>query len=131
MSQENVEVVRRMVEVFNSDDPRQAISSFHPDVEFTSAFTEGKTYVGLDGMREYADDLEAVWEYWHSENDRFVDGGADRVVWLYRTVGRGKGSGVPVDQPIATVWTLRDGLIWRAQVYLDQRDALEAVGLAG
>lgn len=130
MSEENVEVVRRMVEAFNSDDPRQAFPSFHPEVEFTTAFTEGKTYVGLDGMRQYGADLSAVWENWHSEDDRFVDGGEDRVVWLYRIVGQGKGSGVPVDQPVAIVWTLRDGLIWRGHALLDHREALEAVGLA-
>jgi len=49
-----------MVEAFNSDDPRQAFSSFHPEVEFTTAFTEGKTYVGLAGMRQYGDDLSAL-----------------------------------------------------------------------
>jgi ketosteroid isomerase-like protein len=120
-----------MVEAFNSADPRQAISSFHPDVEFTSGFTEHKTYLGLEGMREYAADLDAVWEKWHSEDNRFVDAGGEQVVWLYRIVGRGKGSGVPVDQAIAIVYTMRDGLIWRGRVFLDQQSALEAVGLAG
>jgi limonene-1,2-epoxide hydrolase len=43
MSQENVEIVRRMVQAFNSDNLRQAISHFHPEVEFTSGFTESKT----------------------------------------------------------------------------------------
>ena len=128
MSQENVEVVRRMVEAFNSDEARQAISYFHPEIEFTSAFTEGKTYVGLAGMGEYGDDLQAMWENWHSEDNHLVDCG-ERVVWLYRIVGMGRQSGAPVDQAIAIVWTLRDGLIWRGQAYLDQRDALEAVGL--
>jgi ketosteroid isomerase-like protein len=130
MSQENVEIVRRMAAAFNSADPRQAITYLHPDVEFTSGFTETKTYVGLAGMREYADELERVWDNWHSEEDRFIAGGSNRVLWLYRIVGRGKGSGVPVDQPIAIVWTLRDGLAWRGQVFLDQRSALEAMGLA-
>jgi ketosteroid isomerase-like protein len=41
----------------------------------------------------------------------------------------GRQSGAPVDQAIAIVWTLRDGLIWRGQAFLDQREALEAVGL--
>jgi len=130
MSAENVEIVRRMVEAFNSEDPRRAFASFHPDVEFTSAFTEGKTYVGLQGMRQYGDDLTAVWENWHSEDDRFVDGDGEQVVWLYRIVGQGKGSGVPVDQPVAIIWTLCDGLIWRGQAFLDHREALKAAGLA-
>jgi hypothetical protein len=85
--------------------------------------------LGKAGMSQYADDLEAVWDNWHSEDDRFLAAGDDRVVWLYRIVGQGKGSGVPVDQPIAIVWTLRDGLIWRGEAFLDQQQALKAVGL--
>jgi ketosteroid isomerase-like protein len=131
MSQESVEIVRRMVAAFNSDDPRQAIGCFHPEIEFTTVFTEGETYVGLQGMRQYGDDLVAVWENWHSEDNSFVDAGGEKVVWLYRIVGRGKGSGVPVDQPVAIVWTLRDGLIWRGQAFLDRREALVAAGLPG
>jgi ketosteroid isomerase-like protein len=70
------------------------------------------------------------WTNWHSEDDRYLDAGDDRVLWTYRIVGEGKGSGVPVAQAIAIVWTLRDGLIWRGEVFLDQEEALKAVGLA-
>ena len=79
MSQENVETVRQMVELFNAGDQR-AISSFHEDVQFTSGFTEGRTYHGPDGMHEYASDLNATWENWHSEDDRFVAASDERVV---------------------------------------------------
>jgi ketosteroid isomerase-like protein len=129
VSRENVEIVRRMVEAFNSDHRRDAISLFHPEVEFRSVFVEGKTYVGHAGMSQYGADLQAAWENWHSEDDRFVAAGDGRVVWLYRIVGQGKGSSVPVDQAVAIVWTLRDGLIWRGQAYLDHEAALKAVGL--
>jgi ketosteroid isomerase-like protein len=129
VSKENVEVVRRMVELFNSDNPRRAIESFHADVQFTSGFTERMIYRGIDGMREYADDLAAVWGDWHSEDDRFLDASDGRVVWLYRIVGEGKGSGVPVAQAVAIVYTLRDGLISRGDVFHDQHEALKAVGL--
>jgi ketosteroid isomerase-like protein len=120
-----------MVEEFNSDDPRTAFSRFHPEIEFTSTASalDGVAYVGLDGLRRYADDLEATFEAWHSEDDRFLDAGSGRVVWLHRIVGHGKASGFPVDQPIGIVWTLRDGLIWRGEAFLDHKEALEAVGL--
>ena len=129
MSQENVEIVRQTVEALDSDDPAQAWLMFHPEVEFTSALTEATTYIGLEGMREFAANLDAVWEGWHREDSRFLDAGGDRIVWLYRVVGQGKKSGVSVDQPIGIVWTLRDRLIWRGQAYLDHAEALKAVGL--
>jgi ketosteroid isomerase-like protein len=131
VSQENVEIVRSVVEAFFSEQPERALVSLHPEVEFASGFTERKTYRGPSGMWEYKADLEAVWVGWHPEDSRFVDVGDDRVVWLYRIVGRGKGSGVPVSQPVAIVWTLCDRLIWRGQGYHDHHAALKAVGLEG
>jgi ketosteroid isomerase-like protein len=132
MSQENVEIVRRMVQAFNSDEPRLAFSAFHPEIEFASIGNalDGSAYVGLDGMERYADDLEAIFEHWHSEDDRIIDAGEERVIWLHRIVGRAKASEFPVDQPMGIVWRLRDGLIWRGQAYLGHADALKAVGLA-
>ncbi len=75
MSRENVRIVRRVVEAFNSDEPRRAIAGFHPEIEFTSTGNtlDGAAYVGLDGIKQYADGLEAVFEEWHSEDDRMVD----------------------------------------------------------
>src|SRR4051794_4250083 len=117
MSQENVEIVSRMVAEFNSDDPRQALIRFHPEIEFTSTASalDGAAYVGLDGMGRYAADLEDAFEDWHSEDNRFIDVDEDRVVWLHRVVGHAKASRFPVDQPIGIVWTLRDGRIWRGR----------------
>jgi ketosteroid isomerase-like protein len=75
-------------------------------------------------------DLDAAWEEWRTENDRLLDAGTDRVLHLYRIVGRGKGSGVPVEQDIAILWQLRNGKLFIGQVFLDQNQALEAAGLS-
>jgi hypothetical protein len=46
-------------------------------------------------------------------------------------VGKGKGSGVEVKQPIAHVFTLHDGRVVRCELgYSDRGKALEAVGLS-
>jgi hypothetical protein len=45
-------------------------------------------------------------------------------------LGRGRGSDLAVEQDIAIVWTLRAGLVVRGKAFLQQKDALEAVGLA-
>jgi ketosteroid isomerase-like protein len=129
VSQENVEVLRSAVEAFFSDRPERALTSLHPEIEFVSTFTEHKTYRGPSAMWEYKTDLEEVWVGWHPEDSRFVDAGDNGVVWLYRIVGHGKGSRVPVDQAVAIVWTFQDGLMWRGQGYQNHRDALKAVGL--
>jgi ketosteroid isomerase-like protein len=129
VSQQNVKIVSSVVNAFFSDAPERALPSLHPDAEFVSGFTERKTYRGPQGLWEYKADLEAVWVDWHPEDGRYVDVDDDRVLWLYRIVGRGRGSGVPVSQPVAIVWTLRDGLLWHGQGYHDHDEALKAAGL--
>jgi ketosteroid isomerase-like protein len=131
MSQQDVELVRLMVQEFNSADQRGALARFHPEMEFTSTANrlDGAAYVGIEGMGRYADDLEAAFEEWHSEDDRFVDAGEGRVVWLHRIVGVARTSRFAVDQPIGIVWTVRDGLIWRGRAHLSHAEALASVGL--
>jgi ketosteroid isomerase-like protein len=128
MSQENVEVVRRAVEAFNAGDRARLLSFADPEVEFQSV-VEQKVYRGADGLVQYREDVDAALEEFHTEDDRFLDAGGDRVVHLYRIVGRGAGSGVPVSRPVAALWHLRDGKLLKGQVYLDQQEALEAAGL--
>jgi ketosteroid isomerase-like protein len=36
-----------------------------------------------------------------------------------------------LDQRFAYVWTVRDGMLVRNEIYPDRREALEAAGLAG
>ena len=44
--------------------------------------------------------------------------------------GKGKASGVPVDQRIGVAYRFRNGKLWRMRSYLDPAEALEAVGLS-
>ena len=129
MSQENVEIVRRAMDAFNTQDRDRFLSFMDPEIEFES-LVEQKTYRGFAGMEQYRDDIDAVMDDFHTEEDRFLDAGRDRVLHLYRVVGRGAGSGVPVSRNNAILWQLRNGKLLKGQVYLDQREALEAVGLS-
>ena len=52
------------------------------------------------------------------------------VVLFGRLVGRGKGSGAPVEQPYVGVFEFRGDRISRYRVYLDRAEGLRAVGLA-
>src|SRR5581483_1584638 len=130
MSQENVEVLRQLVDAFHQRDAEKALALLDPEVEFHSALVEKKTYRGPAGLLQYRADLDAVWEEWRLEDDQFLDAGGDRVLHLYRIVGRGLGSGVSVAQDIAILWRLRKGLVTEGTVFLDQAEALEAAGLS-
>ena len=54
----------------------------------------------------------------------------DRVLELGRMKGRGKGSGVPVDQPFVSILDFRGDRIWRLRVYHDRAEGLRAAGLS-
>jgi ketosteroid isomerase-like protein len=62
------------------------------------------------------------------EAAEFIDAG-DKVVVIGRARATARGSGMQLDSPVALVWTLREGLIVRNQVFTDRNDALEAAGL--
>jgi ketosteroid isomerase-like protein len=129
MSEENVEIMRRAVAAFNTGDTDRALSMCDPEIEFRSPF-EQETYRGLDGMVRWRETMGAALEDFHVEDLQFLDAGGDRVVVLYRSVGRGAGSGVPVSQEVGALWQLRNSKLLKGEVFLDQREALEAAGLS-
>jgi ketosteroid isomerase-like protein len=129
MSQENVEIVRRAMDAFNARDRERLLSLMDPEIEYRSA-TEQKTYRGIAGVVQYRADVDAVMEDFHTDEDRFLEVGKDRVLHLYRILGRGAGSGVPVSRRNAILWQLRNGKLLEGQVYLDQREAFEAACLS-
>jgi ketosteroid isomerase-like protein len=129
VSQENVEVVRRAWEASIRHDNEAVFRLYDPEVEVHDAFYD-RAYRGLDGVREWFRDLVSTFDAMESEVEEWIDAGDD-VVAVLRWRGRGKRSGVPVEQRQAHVWTLRDDKLWRLWVYASKAEALKAVGLAG
>jgi ketosteroid isomerase-like protein len=54
----------------------------------------------------------------------------DTVVALGRMRALGKASEIDIEQPVAYVGEFEGGLVRRLRAYLDQNQALEAVGLS-
>jgi ketosteroid isomerase-like protein len=127
--QENVDTVRRLIAAFNRQDEDAVLELVDPGIEFHSALVEKQTYRGYAGVRQYLESLDAAWSEWRTEEDRFLAADEDHVLHLYRIVGLGKGSGVPVQQDLAVLWTLRAGRVLRGETFLDQADGLDAAGV--
>ena len=103
-----------------------------PAVEFRSVLgaAEGEAaYTGIDGLRKWAEEVDAVWEDWHQEVVDYREVGESQAVAVIRATGKARGSGVPLDTCTGNVLTLRHGKGWRNEAYSDPREALEAVGL--
>jgi len=138
MSQENLEQGKReqweaITAAGNERDFDPIADLVDPDVEFRSQFSvaEGDgVYVGIDGYRRWAEDVNATWDDWHSELVDFRDAGGDQAVAVNRLTGRAKESGVPLDTRVGLALTWRHGKAWRIVSYRDPHEAFEAVGLA-
>jgi ketosteroid isomerase-like protein len=130
MSQENVEIVRRSFEAFLRGDFDGAMQAFHPDIAYdlTRISPDGEVFEGHEGVRTGMRRWLGAWDDYRMEVDEYVDAG-DSVLIFFRESGRGKGSGVWIEQSVAGVWTLHGGKVVRVAPFLDRSEALEAVGL--
>jgi ketosteroid isomerase-like protein len=103
-----------------------------PDVEFASALgrMEGEVHVGIDGFRQWAEGMDAIWQTFHVEvvDVRKVD--EERAVVILRNIGVARTSGIPIDIQSGQVWIWRDGKPLRNESYTDPAEALAAVGLS-
>ena len=133
MSNENVEVVRRVTDVMDQESFEAAFPIFaelaHPDVVWREdpGWPGADTYRGLDEVRRTVFDrldsldFEQVTEELVPSNDK--------VLALVRWHGRGRASGAQGALDLAIVFTVHYGLITKVEFYLDRAEALEAVGL--
>jgi len=90
---------------------------------------DGGGYREREGVERFAADTSENWAELQINAEEFRDLG-DRVLVLGRMKGRGKGSGVPVNQPFVTILDFRGDRIWRSRVYLDRAEGLRVAGLS-
>jgi ketosteroid isomerase-like protein len=145
MSQANVEMARRYWESLDNAlesywaNPGTRFSEssllrdgvldmFEPDAEWISVFAPKKSQ-GTGMLRSLDDWLEAS-EEWRVEAEEIIEGADNRVLSVVRVSIRGRGSGVPVEQRLYTVLTLRNGRIARIHDFTHRQEALKAAGLA-
>jgi ketosteroid isomerase-like protein len=128
MSQENVERLREIYAAFNAS--RQIdLEVLTADVEFTQPEVGETVYHGRDGVARGVQELLDVFEDVRADPEEFFVAGSQVVVFV-RLSGRARGSGVPVEFPLAHVFRFRGALVDQWHAYADRREALEAVGLA-
>ena len=133
MSQENVEALRRLfVLVGEGENPEALYELLDPSVEFIipPERVDGGRYVGHAGVRRFFRSWAGTWENWHLHPESLIDVGDGRVVVAMYERGRGKGSGAEVENRSSHVWTFRDGLVVRWEIYGTLAEALEAAGLS-
>jgi ketosteroid isomerase-like protein len=128
MSQKDVESMRRGYEHFMATGEMLGHADLVWDVS-RLGWPDQQIYSGVEGAMQFNAEWADAWDGWELEVEDYLDAG-ERVVVIINQRGRSKATGVPVDMRFAQVWTLRDGLATRMQMYGSVDEALEAVGLS-
>ena len=131
MSQENIEVVRRFFDAFNSSDPfSPVLDAMSPTVVITQNNVPGaRTYSGREGA------LQALFD-WTEDFDEFVMSGEefiasdDKVMVRVHQKALGAGSGVPVERDFWFVYTLGGGRVARLDMFSAETEAREWAGMS-
>jgi ketosteroid isomerase-like protein len=131
MSEENVEVIRRLVDGWNRADLDACMRLFDSDAEFIAdpSWPEPGPFKGRRAIREF---LEGFREAWTGNHSVIADLRApgETVVARIELQGRGLASGIDAALSITSVNKFEHRKIVRQQWYLDHGAALEAAGLS-
>jgi ketosteroid isomerase-like protein len=132
MSQENVEVVRKLIDAFNRGDLDSWAGFLSPEVAWESLPLVGfrDVYRGRAEAREWLEQLVEDFEEARLEIEETTALSDDRVFFGYSQIGRGRGSGLPGELRGWAILWFAEGLITRRQVFWTRDEALEAAGLS-
>jgi ketosteroid isomerase-like protein len=131
MSRENLELVRQAATAFAAGDMDGASNVLDPQVELYPPAEDPDVepvYRGPEGARIWLENWLEAWEEFEFWIDEVIDAG-ERIVVVFSQRGRGKTSGVEIENQLAGVATLRNGKIVRGALYLDIDEAFGAAGL--
>jgi ketosteroid isomerase-like protein len=131
MSEENVEVVRRVYEAFNERDADEAVELVSPRFSFQSEFgaLSGRRDEGRAGFRNYFRDMADAWAAFQVELDE-IEALGEAVIVAYRERAIGRGSGIEVEAHGYELWRFEHGQLVSKQNFASKERALEAAGLS-
>jgi ketosteroid isomerase-like protein len=128
MSQENMEVVRRLFTAFSRGDTTAMLWEMDPDVVLHVEQGAAGVYRGHEGATKTYVDWTEDFDDFKVVAEEFLDKG-DYVVVRTRQTGSGKSSGIPMEGLFWFVCQVREGKIVRVHVLNTEQAALEAMGL--
>jgi len=122
-----MELVRRLFDAFNRRDMDEIIAVCDEEMEFFPVVTaeavgRDAPYVGPAGLRGYFADVEQVWEELQITPSELERHGQTLLV-RGRVYARSRELGIR-DLPVAWIWTLRENLFIRGEVFPDPEQAV-------
>jgi ketosteroid isomerase-like protein len=139
MSQENVEIVRRLFDAFNERadegalNPEDLLEYFTDDIDYRAvegAPDDHGPVRGKEALRAHFQDWLDTFDNFRQEPAELIDAGDDKVIAVLRISGRARLSGVETHLTYAAHYAFRAGKIARGREYWTRAEALEAAGLS-
>jgi ketosteroid isomerase-like protein len=131
MSQENVEIARRWMELNNLRDVAGVLRLMAPDIECYPAEDQpdSSSFVGREAFAEYVQQWLDVFDEYEIEPSEFIDAG-EYVVVVGRIRGRAQGRRIEVSDDETWLLRFRDGKAIEYRECRTKQKALEAAGLS-
>ena len=123
------ETIERAYEAWSNRDIDVIVSLVHPESEarpILGANIGAGVYHGVDGARQWFDDLHQEWETFESRVTGIEEAG-DRTLCTLHVRARGRASGAVIEGEMYHLLEFRDGLIWRLEAFLDRDAAMQAL----
>ena len=142
MSEESVELVKRLLQMFARREHEAVFAFYDPNIEWDATNMGGESasplpddlqeiYHGHDGVRTYWRRWLQAWADIEFEVDDVLDAGDDVVALIRNQQQWGRRSGIVTDiPPYGLVFTIRNGKVVRWRGFSDTQSALKAVGLS-
>ena len=131
MSQENVEIVRAMIDAVNRGDWDACITDTGPSFVWDNSRAIGTdnraVLTSAEEARDFFKELSEIWESFQVQIDKTIPIG-DHVVVPHTTHIRGR-DGIEAQARTTWLFTIHNGKIERVCLYQDKDEALEAAGL--
>lgn len=127
----NAEIVRGGYERFAATGELQVdilAPDFVWDMSHFRGWPEDQIYEGVEGTRVFLQTWSQAWDHWQLEVQSLHETG-DQVLAIMRQSGRSKATGLVVEMTFGMLWTLREGLQTRMEMYADPAEAMRAARL--
>jgi len=132
MSEENVEIVSRLLELVAREAWGEIEGFLSPDTEVHDFdIPDADVYRGQSAIFDWNAQWDAAWASWEIEDLDIRPVADNRVVALFTMLAKGLGSGIELKRRDAIIFTLRDRKVVRIEYYNEAQKGpvLEAAGL--
>jgi uncharacterized protein len=121
--------VREGYDAFNRGDYEAVLENWHADaaVHDREEVPDPRDYTGFEGAREAFANVIDMFDEYVIEPVEIIER-EPHILAVLRQRGRGRTSGVLVEDDIVHVWTVRDGKVADLRGFSTKEDALEHLG---